>query len=99
MDRLYSDAVVTAFVLIDARPDRIAQLAEELADIDGVHEVYSVAGEVDIMAVVRVRDHDLLADVVTKHMAQLDGIMHTRTLLAFRTYGQRDTDAVFSIGD
>ncbi|MGE3689519.1 MAG: Lrp/AsnC family transcriptional regulator, partial [Acidimicrobiia bacterium] len=65
--------MVTAFVLIDARPDRIAHLAEELADIDGVSEVYSVAGEVDIMAVVRVKDHDLLADVVTKHMAQLDG--------------------------
>jgi DNA-binding Lrp family transcriptional regulator len=91
--------VVTAFVLIDARPDRIAQLAEELADIEGVHEVYSVAGEVDIMAVIRVKDHDLLADVVTKHMAQLDGIVHTRTLLAFRAYSQRDTEAVFSIGD
>jgi DNA-binding Lrp family transcriptional regulator len=87
--------VITAFVLIDARPDRIAELAEELADVDGVYEVYSVAGDVDIVAVARVRDHDQLADVVTHGIARCDGILSTRTLLAFRAYGSRDIAAAF----
>lgn len=87
--------MITAFSLIEARPDRIAGLAAELADIDGVYEVYSVAGDVDIVAVIRVRDHDQLAETVTGPMAHLDGIVRTRTLLAFRAYGQRDIAAAF----
>jgi DNA-binding Lrp family transcriptional regulator len=87
--------VITAFSLIEARPDRIAALAAELADIDGIYEVYSVAGEVDIVAVIRVKDHDQLAETVTGPMAHLDGIVRTRTLLAFRAYGQRDIAAAF----
>jgi DNA-binding Lrp family transcriptional regulator len=90
--------VITAFVLIDARPDRIAALAEELADIEGIYEVYSVAGDVDIVAVVRVRDHDELAEVVTREVARLEGIVTTRTLLAFRAYGSRDLAAAFGFG-
>lgn len=97
MARILTD-VITAFVMIDARPDRIAPLAEELADIEGVYEVYSVAGDVDIVAVVRVRDHDELAEVVTKGMARLEGIVTTRTLLAFRAYGKRDIAAAFGFG-
>jgi DNA-binding Lrp family transcriptional regulator len=87
--------VITAFSLIEARPERIAGLAAELADIDGVYEVYSVAGDVDIVAVIRVKDHDQLAETVTGPMAHLDGIVRTRTLLAFRAYGQRDIAAAF----
>lgn len=90
--------MITAFVLIDARPDRIAALAEELADIEGIYEVYSVAGDVDIVAVVRVRDHDELAEVVTREVARLEGIVTTRTLLAFRAYGSRDLAAAFGFG-
>jgi DNA-binding Lrp family transcriptional regulator len=90
--------VVTAFVLLNVDPSRIAELAQELADVSGVYEVYSVAGEVDIVAVVRVRDHEDLADVVTKHITQLPGIRSTQTLLAFRAYSRHDLDAMFSLG-
>jgi DNA-binding Lrp family transcriptional regulator len=91
-------AMVTSFVLINSRPDRTAALAEELADLADVAEVYSVAGEVDLVVVVRVRHHEDLADVVTKHIAALDGIEKTRTLLAFRAYSRRDLDAMWAIG-
>jgi DNA-binding Lrp family transcriptional regulator len=90
--------MVTAFVLINARPDRTAALAEALADFDDVSEVYSVAGDVDLVAVVRVRHHEDLADVVTKHIAALDGIESTHTLIAFRAYSRRDLDAMWAIG-
>jgi DNA-binding Lrp family transcriptional regulator len=91
-------AMVTTFVLISARPPRIAALAEELADLDDVSEVYSVAGDYDLVAVVRVRHHDDLADVVTKHIAALDGIERTQTLVAFRAYSRRDLEAMWAIG-
>jgi DNA-binding Lrp family transcriptional regulator len=91
-------AMVTSFVLINSRPDRTAALAEELADLEDVAEVYSVAGDVDLVAVVRVREHEQLADVVTKHIAALDGIERTHTLVAFRAYSRRDLDAMWAIG-
>jgi DNA-binding Lrp family transcriptional regulator len=90
--------MLTAFVLINAEQRRIAALAEELADVEGVYEVYSVAGDVDIVAVIRVRDHDELAEVVTKRMSLLSGIIDTNTLLAFRAYSRHDLDAMFSLG-
>jgi DNA-binding Lrp family transcriptional regulator len=90
--------VITAFVLINAEHHRIATLAEELAEVDGVYEVYSVAGEVDLVAVIRVRTHDDLAEVVTKRMNHLQGITTTRTLLAFRAYGRHDVEAMFTLG-
>lgn len=90
--------MLTAFVLINAEQSRIAELAEELAEVDGVYEVYSVAGAVDIVAVIRVRDHDDLAEVVTKRMSALGGIVDTNTLLAFRAYSRHDLEAMFSLG-
>ena len=60
--------MLTAFVLIHAEPDRIADLGSEIADVDGVAEVYSVTGDLDLVAIVRVRQHDELADVVTRHI-------------------------------
>ena len=90
--------MITAFVLINAEQSRIAELAQELAEVDGVYEVYSVAGSVDIVAVIRVRDHDDLADVVTKRMSALTGIVDTNTLLAFRAYSRHDLEAMFSLG-
>lgn len=90
--------MISAFVLIKARPDRIAALAGELADVDGVAEVYSVAGDVDLVAVIRVHEHDQLADVVTRHIAALDGILETRSMVAYRAYSQHDLDAMFSLG-
>ena len=88
-----------AFVLIHAEPARIADLAAELAEVDGVAEVYSTAGDADIVAVVRVRHHDELADVVTAKIACLDGIRDTRTLVAFQAFGRRDVAAMWDLGD
>jgi len=91
--------VFAAFVLIQAEPSRIADLATELAEVDGVAEVYSTAGDADIVAVVRVRHHDELADVVTRKVACLDGIVDTRTLVAFQAFGRRDVAAIRDLGD
>jgi DNA-binding Lrp family transcriptional regulator len=90
--------MVTSFVLINSAPDRTAALAEALAELAAVSEVYSVSGEFDLIAVVRVRQHDDLADVVTKEIAQLQGIVRTRTLIAFRAYSRHDLDAMWGIG-
>ena len=91
--------MVHAFVLIDAEPPQIAALAGELADVDGVAEVYSVAGEADIVAVVRVRRHDELADVVTRRISSLPGILATRTLIAFQAYSRHDLEALWDLGE
>ena len=90
--------MVAAFVLIHAEPRRIAGLAQELAEVDGVAEVYSTAGDADLVAVVRVRQHDELADVVTGRLAALDGIVHTRTLIAFQAYSRHDLETMWSLG-
>jgi DNA-binding Lrp family transcriptional regulator len=90
--------MVHAFVLIDAEPARIADLAGELADVEGVAEVYSVAGDADLVAIIRVRQHDELADVVTRRIADLSGIVATRTLVAFRAYTRHDLEAMFDLG-
>jgi len=90
--------VVHAFVLVDAEPARIAALATELADIEGVAEVYSVAGEADLVAIVRVRHHDELAEVVTSRISGLAGIVNTRTLIAFQAYSRRDLEAMWDLG-
>jgi DNA-binding Lrp family transcriptional regulator len=93
-----SALMVHSFVLIDAEPARVADLAVELADVEGVAEVYSVAGHADIVAVVRVRRHEELADVVTRRISALPGIIDTRTLIAFRAYSRHDLEAIFDLG-
>ena len=90
--------MLSAFVLIDAEPGRVAALASELADVEGVAEAYSVAGECDIVVIVRVRHHDDLADVVTGRIAALEGIVATRTMVAFKAYSARDLDALWDLG-
>lgn len=90
--------MVHAFVLIDAVPARVADLAVELADVAGVAEVYSVAGEADLVAVVRVGGHESLADVVTRRIHRLEGITNTRTLIAFQAYSKHDLEAMWDLG-
>ncbi len=90
--------MVHAFVLVDAVPARVAELAEELADVEGVAEVYSVAGHADLVAVVRVRRHDELAEVVTRRIHRLPGITDTRTLIAFQAYSRHDLEALWDLG-
>ena len=88
----------SAFVFIQAEPARVADLASELADIEGVAEVYSITGDEDLVAIVRVRRHDDLADVVTRHIARCDGIVSTRTVVAFRAYSRHDLEAMYDLG-
>ncbi len=90
--------MVTAFVLITAVPARVAGIAQELVELDSVSEVYSVAGDIDLVCVVRVRDHEQLADVVTGEIAKVDGIVSTTTLIAFRAYSRKDLEAMWAIG-
>jgi len=90
--------VITAIVLINADTDRIPEVAESLADIDGVSEVFSVTGEFDIVAIVRVREHDDLAQVIPGRVNKVDGVRSTETHIAFRTYSKHDLEAAFSLG-
>jgi DNA-binding Lrp family transcriptional regulator len=90
--------VITAIVLLQTRPDRIPEAAAEIAAIDGVREVYSVTGDVDLVAIVRVPQQDALADIIAGHLGKVDGIVHTRTYLAFRTYSPSDIDDALGSG-
>ncbi len=79
--------MIAAFVLINAEPQAIAELAEVVAGIEGVREAHSVAGgEADLVAVLRVPDHASIATTVTEHIAKQPGVIATRTLIAFRSY-------------
>jgi DNA-binding Lrp family transcriptional regulator len=90
--------MVTAIVLITCEVDRTSETAEALADTEGISEVYSVAGDWDLVAVVRVGSHDDLAEMVTDHVRKTPGVAATRTLIAFRTYSRHDLDRMFSVG-
>ena len=90
--------MITAVVLINAAVDAIPEIAERVSEIDGVSEVYSVAGDVDLVAMVRVNAHDDLADVIAGHLNKVPGILSTQTLIAFRTYSKHDLEAAFAIG-
>ena len=90
--------MITAVVLINAAVDAIPEIAEQVSGIDGVTEVYSVAGDVDLVAMVRVRAHEDLADVIAGRLNKVPGILSTQTLIAFRTYSKHDLDAAFSLG-
>lgn len=90
--------MITAVVLINAAVDAIPEIAEAVSQLDGVSEVYSVAGDVDLVAMVRVRAHDDLADVIAGRLNKVPGILSTQTLIAFRTYSQHDLEAAFAIG-
>jgi DNA-binding Lrp family transcriptional regulator len=90
--------VVTAFVLIDADPTRVADLAEEVAAREGVAEAYSVAGQADVVAVVRVRHQEDLAEVVTRRIHSLGGVRDTKTLVAFQAYSRKDLDTMWELG-
>jgi DNA-binding Lrp family transcriptional regulator len=90
--------VITAIVLLQTRPERIPEVAGLVAQIDGVREVYSVTGDVDLIAIVRVEQQDALADIIAGHLGKVDGVVSTRTYLAFRAYSPTDVDAALSSG-
>jgi DNA-binding Lrp family transcriptional regulator len=89
--------MVTAVVLIEAETDKINDLAEELVEIEGIREVFSVAGRYDLVAIVRVEQNQDIAEVVSDRMRHLEGIVKTETLIAFKVYSREDVEGVFSV--
>lgn len=90
--------MVTAIVFINAEVARIPEVAEQVASIDGVSEVYSVTGHIDLIVMVRVHDHDDIAAVVADRLNKVSGVESTETHIAFRTYSHHDLEAAFSLG-
>ncbi|MFL6238013.1 MAG: Lrp/AsnC family transcriptional regulator [Actinomycetes bacterium] len=90
--------MITAIVLIAADVASIPEVAEQIAEIPGVTEVYSVTGDVDLIAVVRVREHEALADVIADRLNKVVGVLTTETHIAFRTYTRHDLEAAFALG-
>lgn len=91
--------MVSALILINIERDKINSVADALVGISGVSEVYSVAGQYDLVAVVRVATNDELADVVTRQILRVAGITRSETLISFRVYSRHDLEAMFSIGN
>lgn len=90
--------MVSAIVLLNVKRGLINQVAEQLAELPGVSEVYSVGGRFDLVAVIRVPHNDALAELVTGQMLQVDGITASETLIAFRVHSRHDLESMFSIG-
>ncbi len=90
--------MLTAIVHIDTEAARIPEVAAAIAEVPGVSEVYSVTGGVDLIAVVRVREHEQLADVIADHVSKVKGVLRTQTFIAFRTYSQHDLSQAFALG-
>jgi DNA-binding Lrp family transcriptional regulator len=90
--------MTTAIVLITAQTDKVSELAERIAEVKGVSEVFSVAGRIDLVAVVRVPTNDELASVVSDGIRKLPGVAGSETLIAFRAYSKQELDAGFALG-
>lgn len=90
--------MITAIVLIKGERDKLPETAESLTQIKSVTEVYSVAGEYDLVAIVRVKEHDELAEVVTGQMLKMKGIAATNTLIAFKSFSRKDLERMWEIG-
>ena len=90
--------MTNAIVLLKVRNDKINEVAEALVDLDGVSEVYSVAGHYDLVAVLRARNDDHIASLVTEQMLKAEGLISSETLIAFRAYSKHDLDRMFSVG-
>lgn len=90
--------MISAIVLINADVARIPEVAQSIAELEGVCEVYSVAGDADLIAMVRVREHDELADVIADRINKTPGVTATQTHIAFRTYSRHDLEAAFALG-
>ena len=90
--------MITAIVFVQAEVHRIPEVAEAIAGIDGVSEVYSVTGDIDLIALVRVREHDQIATVVADRLNKVPGVTSTETHIAFRAYSSHDLEAAFALG-
>lgn len=90
--------VLTAVILVKSTREALTTLGPQLADVAGVSEVYTVTGEWDFVAIVRVREHDELASVVTQRLTRLEGIERTQTMVAFQQFSAHDLEAMFGLG-
>lgn len=90
--------MVSTVVLINVEPNKVNEVAQAIADLPGVSEVFSVAGRFDLVAIVRVKDNETMAEVVTGKMLAVPGIIRSETLIAFRAFSKHDLEAMFSIG-
>ncbi len=90
--------MITAIVLIDCATDSIPEVAETLANLPGISEVYSVAGHVDLVAMVRVREFEQIAQVIAGSISKVPGVLNTESHIAFRAYSQHDLEEAFAIG-
>ena len=90
--------MVTALVLLNVGRDKVNVVAEKLAATDGITEVYSVAGRYDLAAIIRVKQNEQLAEVVTKKIRSMDGIEKSETLISFRVFSRYDLEMAFSLG-
>lgn len=90
--------MITAIVQIRCSRDLVPQTAEAVAELPGVSEVYSVSGEWDLMAVIKVKAYEDIAEMVTEHMVKVPGIVRTNTISAFRVYSKTDREAGFTLG-
>lgn len=90
--------MITAIVFVQAETARIPEVAGAIAALDGVSEVYSVTGQIDLIALVRVRNHDEIAAVVADRLNKVPGVVDTETHIAYRAYSKHDLEAAFSIG-
>jgi len=90
--------VITAISFVKADVARIPEVAEAIAALDGVSEVYSVTGEIDLIVLVRVKAHEEVADVVADRLNKVPGVVSTETHIAFRAYSRHDLEAAFSLG-
>ncbi|MBK7217675.1 MAG: Lrp/AsnC ligand binding domain-containing protein [Candidatus Promineofilum sp.] len=90
--------MVSAVVLLKTHRGLINEVAAQLAELNGISEVFSVGGRYDLVAILRVRDNEAMADLVTEHMLKVDGIAESETLLAFRAFSRHDLESMFSLG-
>ena len=90
--------MLTSFVLINVERSKINETAEELVDIKGISEVYSVSGKYDLIALIRVKTNDELSELITNRLLKINAILKTETILAFQAYSRHDLEAMFSIG-
>ena len=89
--------MVTFIILLNVKSNRITEIAEQLADMSEISEVYSVTGNYDLVVIVRTRSNDDVADLVTNKIGMIDGIEKTDTMLAFKAFSRHDLEAMFSI--
>ncbi|MBE7323290.1 Lrp/AsnC ligand binding domain-containing protein [Nocardioides sp. Y6] len=90
--------MITAIVFVNAEVARIPEVAQEIAALEGVSEVYSVTGQIDLIALIRVRRHEEIAEVVADRLNKVPGVTETETHIAFRAYSRHDLESAFSLG-